>query len=113
MWEVLQLGGVLPHFSHHVHAFLDREFPDHWIGRGETILWPPHSPDLTPLDFFSCGFVKDTIYCEKLQNVNEFNERTITAAGCVTSEMSANTLQDNEYCLDVCCASNGSHIEFY
>jgi hypothetical protein len=28
---------------------------DHWIGRGGPIPWPPHSPDLTPLDFSSGG----------------------------------------------------------
>jgi len=32
---VFQLHGAPPHFSCHVHAFLDREFPDHWIGRGD------------------------------------------------------------------------------
>jgi len=29
LWE--QLDGALPHFFHHVHALLDREFTDYWI----------------------------------------------------------------------------------
>jgi len=43
------------HFSCHVCAFLDSQFPDYWIGRGRPIPWFPHSPDLTPLDFFLAG----------------------------------------------------------
>jgi len=31
---VFLLDGAPPHFSHHVHAFLDREFPECWIGIG-------------------------------------------------------------------------------
>jgi hypothetical protein len=45
---VFQLDGVPPHFSHCIYAFLEREFPDHWVTRWGPILWPPHSPDLTP-----------------------------------------------------------------
>jgi hypothetical protein len=30
---------------------LNHRVPGEWIGRGEPILWPPRSPDLTPLDF--------------------------------------------------------------
>jgi hypothetical protein len=31
---VFQLDGTPPHISHCVLAILDREFPDHWTGRG-------------------------------------------------------------------------------
>jgi len=49
--RVFQSDGAPPHFFHRVCAFLDRNFPDRWIGTGEPIPWPPHSQDLTPLDF--------------------------------------------------------------
>jgi hypothetical protein len=28
--------------------------------------WPPRSPDLTPMDFFLCGFVKGNVYVPPL-----------------------------------------------
>jgi hypothetical protein len=56
---VLQLDGALPPISHHIHAFLDRKIPDHGIGRGGPVLISPHSPDMTPLNFFFWVFVKD------------------------------------------------------
>jgi hypothetical protein len=67
---VFHLDGAPNHFSHHVHAFLDRELPVHWIGRGGSFPWL-QSQDLTPMDFFFWEFVKDTVYCEKMQNMNE------------------------------------------
>jgi hypothetical protein len=45
MGTVFQSDGAPPHFSHHVHSFLDREFPDCWMGRDGPIPWPPHSRD--------------------------------------------------------------------
>jgi hypothetical protein len=61
------------------------------MGRKRPILLPPHSPELTPLDIFFCGFVKDIVYCERMQNVNELCDKIVRAAVCVTSEMLANT----------------------
>jgi hypothetical protein len=32
------------------------------LGRDSNNLWPPRSPDLTPLDFFLWGTLKERIY---------------------------------------------------
>jgi hypothetical protein len=39
-----------------------------WIGRGGPIAWPPRSPDLTPLDIFLWGYVKNTVYQVKIND---------------------------------------------
>ncbi|KAJ4440389.1 hypothetical protein ANN_08530 [Periplaneta americana] len=44
--------GAPAHFSRTARRYLDRRFPDRWIGRGGPIAWPPRSPDLNPLDFY-------------------------------------------------------------
>ncbi|KAJ4439237.1 hypothetical protein ANN_07357 [Periplaneta americana] len=55
-------------------------FSGRWIGRGEPTSWPPRSPDLTPLDFFLWGFLKDQVYLPPLPaNLSELRNR-ITAA---------------------------------
>jgi len=51
MGTVFQLDGAPPHFSHCVHAFLDWQFSDIWIGRGGPIpdphlLWKFYSAGL-------------------------------------------------------------------
>jgi len=45
---VFLLDGAPSHFSRRVSAFLDREFPDRWIGKRGQIPCPP----LYSLDFF-------------------------------------------------------------
>lgn len=35
--------------------------PKGWTGRASGP-WPPRSSDMTPLDFFSCGHVKTSVY---------------------------------------------------
>jgi hypothetical protein len=57
---VFQLHGGSPHSSHRVSAFLDREFPDRWIGRGGYIPWPIRSQGLTSAWSFLLGFVWDS-----------------------------------------------------
>jgi hypothetical protein len=36
------------HYAQSVRDFLDRKFPNRWIGRRGPIDWPARSPDLTP-----------------------------------------------------------------
>jgi hypothetical protein len=84
---VFQLGGAPSHFSHGIHTFLGREFPDHWKGNGSPIPWLLCSLHLTFLDFS----LLDNVCQEKVQNVDELCERTVTAADCVTKEMLINT----------------------
>jgi len=47
----LQHDGSQFHYTRIV-THLNNTYPNRWIGRGSIILWPAHSPDLTPLDFF-------------------------------------------------------------
>jgi hypothetical protein len=51
LWLWFQLP---PHNHLDMREFLDEQLPQRWI-------WPPRSPDLSPLNFF-WGFIKDYIY---------------------------------------------------
>jgi hypothetical protein len=48
---LFQQDVALPHFHEEVTDFLNRKFPEKWIGWGGPVTWPPRSPDLTPLIF--------------------------------------------------------------
>ena len=56
-----QQDGAPPHYGVDVRNFLNRELPNNWIGRRGAIEWPARSPDLTPMDFFFWGVVKDQV----------------------------------------------------
>jgi hypothetical protein len=43
---IFQQDGAPPHWSLNVRDFLDRTFPQRWIGRDGPNRWPPRSPDI-------------------------------------------------------------------
>ncbi|GBN98620.1 hypothetical protein AVEN_272953-1 [Araneus ventricosus] len=61
---ICQQDGAPPHYGNIVREFLDATFPQRWIGRGAAMAWPPRSPDITPLDFYVWGYVKQHVYSE-------------------------------------------------
>lgn len=75
--------GAPTHYSNQVRAARDTNFPARWIGRANPI---PRSPDLTLLDLFFYGHIKD-VYSEKIRDIINLRERIIAAAGTVTCEM--------------------------
>ena len=54
--------GAPVHHTVAIHTHLNNEFPGRWIGRGGPLKWPPRSPDLTKMDFFMWGYIKDQVY---------------------------------------------------
>lgn len=54
-----QQDGARCHTSNETMAYLKTFFDDRLISKG---LWPPRSPDLTPLDFYLWGYLKEKIF---------------------------------------------------
>lgn len=54
---------------------LNQIFPNRWIGRGGPIPWPARSPDLTPVDFFLWGAIKERVYRTKVRSEQECREK--------------------------------------
>jgi hypothetical protein len=62
---VFMQDGAPPHFSLPLRGALNEKFPSAWLGRGGPIPWPPTCPDLTPMDIFLWGYVKNCVYGER------------------------------------------------
>lgn len=108
-----QQDGAPPHWGKIVREFLNLEFPNRWIGRDGPIQWPPRSPDITPLDFFLWGFVKDTVYSTKVHNISDLKHRITAAISQVTESMLQRTWSEIDYRMDILRATKGAHIEVY
>jgi hypothetical protein len=109
---LFQQDGAVPHYLEEVREYLKTQFPGRWIGRAMPIAWPLRSPDLTPLDFFSWGFIKDRLFVPTLPaNVAELRTRITAAVAEVTPEMLRSVWQGINYRWDICRITNGSHIE--
>ena len=93
--------------------FLDATFPNRWIGRDGPTPWPPRSPDITPLDFFLWGYVKDKEFWTPVPNITNLKARITDAFGTITEDMLENTWREIDYRLDVLRATKGAHVEVY
>jgi hypothetical protein len=108
-----QQDGAPPHWILFVSDFLDRTFPQRWIKRDGPTRWPPRSPDISPLDFFLWGHVKDMVYSTPIRDVTELRRKITNIIRTITSDMLNNTWAEIEYRLDILRATNGAHVEVY
>src|SRR6195952_4636657 len=69
MW--FMQDGAPGHFSLLARDYLNRVFPDRWIGRGGPQTWPPRSPDMNPLDFCVWGYLKSLVCTTPVENVDD------------------------------------------
>jgi hypothetical protein len=87
---VLQQDGTLPHWGLLVRQFLDATFSNRWTGRDGPTPWPPRSPDITPLDFFLWGYVKDKVYSTPVPGIDTLEARIRDALAAVTEDVGEN-----------------------
>lgn len=108
----LQMDGAPAHFSRNVRAHVNDKYTP-WIGRGGTIAWPPRSPDLTPLDFFLWGTMKQRVYREVSNTREELLQRIMVTADELKNdrEMLMRATQQVGLRAMACLQNNGGHIE--
>ena len=87
-----QQDGAPAHYAHCVREWLDINFKDKWIDRRGPFEWPARSPDLSPMDFFLWGVLKDMVYKEKPRTIPDI--RRVIADKIATIDM--------ELCQKVC-----------
>lgn len=75
-----QYDGAPPHFSLLVREHFNNEFPNRWIGRGGPQAWPARSPDLTVLDYYVWGNMKQSVYSTEVNTREELRQRVVAAS---------------------------------
>jgi hypothetical protein len=74
MW--FMQDGAPAHRARDVKDYLNNVFGRQWIGLGsQTQEWPPRSPDLTLLDFFLWGYVKEKVYKTEPTTIENMQQR--------------------------------------
>jgi len=84
MW--FQQDACPSHASRFARAALNAIFPNKWIGKYGLINYPPRSPDLTVLDYYFCGRIKDLVYHERPTTRNNMIRRIIEAIQSLRAE---------------------------
>lgn len=106
--------GAPAHNTIQVTQYLNNRY-NLWIGRRGPILWPANSPDLSPLDLFLWGYLKNKIYYNRNHNVPQLIARIREEALMLNQNYSnfiyrsiTHKLRDN---LQKCFNNRGSWIE--
>ena len=73
MW--MQHNRAPPHYSLCIRLVINEIFDEKWIGRGGPVAWPLRSPDLTSLDYFLWGFVKERVMAVAPTTPDDVKER--------------------------------------
>lgn len=70
-----QQDGASAHTANASLEFLEQFFADRIISRGiPEHQWPPRSPDLSPLDFHLWGFLKENIFKDKPETLDDLKQ---------------------------------------
>lgn len=106
-----QQDGAAPHYKRSVRDYINQVFPHRWIGRRGEIEWPARSPDLTPLDYFFWGYLKDRVYRTQPANLQELQQRIEDEIAAMTPEMIQRSVQNFYQRLAYCQEVGGDHFE--
>lgn len=106
-----QQDGAPAHYARLVRQYLDIVFPNRWIGRLGPRAWPPRSPDLTPLDFFLWGFLKDKVFRTLPENLQEMKDRIFENCLIPDEEMFIRVRESFVKRIFLCMHEEGKHFE--
>lgn len=106
-----QQDGAPPHTARVVRNYLNNIFPDAWIGNNGPISWPARSPDLTIMDFFVWGYVKDKVYLSTTRDLEHLKEKITLACRSITPQMLSKAFTNSKKRFRMCVQEGGRHIE--
>lgn len=110
---IFHQDGAPPHNCREVTQYLNHRFGNNWMGTNGPIRWPARSPDLTILDFFIWGHLKEKVYATPLRNLAELENRIRTEVQNITPAFLRNAHRETIERVVRCRAQNGGRIEHY
>lgn len=114
---IYQMDGAPGHWFGNTRALLNETFPGRWIGRASNednclMRWPPRSPDITPLDFFLWGYVKDAVFTLPLpQTVDDLKRRITEAIHQISQDLLQLVHSTFRKRLNLVIKKKGLHVE--
>ena len=88
-----QQDGATCHTSGETIGLLREKFPGRVISRNGDYNWLPRSCDLTPVDIFLWGYVKDKVYADAPQSIQELEEKIRAIIDEIEPQMCENVME--------------------
>lgn len=105
-----QQDGATCHTALETMALLRTRFPHRVISRFGDQHWPPRSCDLTPMDYFLWGYLKDKVYENKPQTIERLKEEIQRVIAEITPQVCEKVIQNFMKRMTVCQRSRGGHL---
>ncbi len=105
-----QQDGATCHTANATINLLRTVFEDRIISRNSDIVWPPRSCDLTPLDYYLWGAVKDQCYANKPATIDALKTNIRDVIAEIQPHTIENVLKNWTDRMGWCMASRGSHM---
>jgi len=112
-----QQDGAAPHVSKENLDILRGVFGDRVISRkypeifGSGMAWPPYSPDLSTLDFFSWGFLKDKEFREAPKTLESLRQAKVQVLESVPADSCGRTISSFEKRVRYIITVNEGYVE--
>ena len=106
-----QQDDAMCHIVEATHDILRPVFEDCIINRRADVVWPPLRCDLTPLDYYLWGAVKDKCYTDKPEKIDVLKDNIRKDnIGEIQLRTIDNVLKNWTDCIGYCMTSRGSHL---
>ncbi len=105
-----QQDGATCHTAKVTLELLATVFENRIISRNSDINWPPRSCDLSPLDYFLWGAVKDKCYANHPETIDALKHEIEVAIHEIGAQTIENVLKNWVDRMAYCKASRGSHL---
>lgn len=106
-----QQDGAPAHNAHIITNYLNNRFGNRWIGNRGPISWPARSPDLTAMDFFLWGYIKNKVYKTQFNNVEELQACVLREFHRINGRILEKVINSTLRRAQLCINNNGGLFE--
>lgn len=108
---IFQQDGAPAHNARIARENLKEKFMNKWIGTHGPVNWPARSPDLSPLDYFLWGMLKNKVYVKIPQSIEELQESVRVACSEISQLQLLHATSDTLRRSRLCVQQNGALFE--
>ena len=105
-----QQAGAMCHTAKATLDVLRPVFEDRIISRRAAVVWKPRSCNLTPLNYYLWGAVKDKCYADKSETIDALKDNIREVIGVIQLHTIGNVLKNFAERIGYCLVSRGSHL---
>ena len=100
-----------PHATKLALDWLKSNFNNRVISRKTDFEWAPHSPDLSPPDFFLWGYLKDRVYKTNPRTISALKTNIQTEIEAIDEETCRAGMSNFIRRMEMCQQQEGGHLE--